>query len=87
MLVILHDKEIGPPHLDKLIANKSTVWRAMNQKPLAWEDGSNTYNYIRWDSFIPAIVPAAGTQDSKIRKKALNERLRTNNTKVTCTSV
>lgn len=24
MLVILHDKEIGPPHLDKQIANKST---------------------------------------------------------------
>lgn len=86
MLVILHDKEIGPPHLDKLIALLlHIVWRAMDQKPLAWEDGS--YNYIRWDNFIPTMGPAAGTQDSKLRKKALNERLSTNNTKVTCTSV
>lgn len=46
-----------------------------------------TYNYIRWDNFIPTMGPAAGTQDSKLRKKALNERLSTNNTKVTCTSV
>lgn len=42
-----------------------------------------TSNYIRWANYIPTFGPAAGIQDLKIKKKALNERLRTNYTKVT----
>lgn len=57
------------------------MWRAIDQKPLAWENGSS--NYIRWANYIPTFGPAAGIQDLKIKKKALNERLRTNYTEVT----